>query len=146
MAPVPALRASRPCRVGVDLAAVSDVAEAVRAHGDRYLRRVFTDHELETCRTGGSLRFESLAARFAAKEAVVKLLEPPDVRPPWHEIEVRRAPSGACTIRLHGAAARLAAAHELHGFALSMSHEAGLAVAVAVCATGPDQPVGLECR
>lgn len=134
MASVPALSDHRPCRVGVDLAAVADVAGAVHAHGDRYLQRVYTDHELATCRTGDGLRCESLAARFAAKEAVVKLLEPPDVRPPWHDIEVRKEPSGACTIRLHGAAARMAADQGLHGIALSMSHEGGMAVAVAVAA------------
>ncbi len=71
-------------RVGVDVVAVSDVAESVDRFGDRYLDRIFTPHEVAYCRSEhGSGRgtqgysAESLAARFAAKEAVVKVLRPP---------------------------------------------------------------------
>lgn len=146
MASVPPLRpAAYPvCRVGVDLAAVADVAEAIEAHGDRYLRRVYTDDELVSCGGPRTLRHESLAARFAGKEAVMKLLEPVDVRPPWRDIEVRRGPSGACTIELHRAAARLAAQQHIDGISLSLSHEGGMAVAVAACwvtAGGASVPV-----
>jgi holo-[acyl-carrier protein] synthase len=133
MQAVPRPATSPACRVGVDLAAVADVAGAVESHGDRYLRRVYTDHELASCRTHLGLSHESLAARFAAKEAVLKLLEPVGVRPPWRDIEVRRADNGACRVELHRAARRLAAAQGIEGISLSLSHEAGMAVAVAVC-------------
>ena len=62
--------------MGVDLAAISDVEAALRAHGDRYLQRIFTPHELDCCRTPGGWSTESLAARFAAKEATIKVLQP----------------------------------------------------------------------
>lgn len=132
------------CRVGVDLAVVADVAGAVGWHGDRYLQRVYTAHELASCRTGEAVRFESLAARFAAKEAVVKLLQPLDLRPPWQDIEVRRAPNGACSIRLYGAAERLATEQGVGQISLSLSHDGGVAVAVAValCRAGADHAAG----
>ena len=63
-------------RTGTDLAAVEDVVDAVAAHGERYLDRVFTVRERAD--TGDDP--ERLAARFAGKEAVVKLLRPaPDL-------------------------------------------------------------------
>ena len=69
-------------RVGMDLVSVDEVAASVDHFGDRYVTRLFTPHEIETCRTDGpgarvATRYavDSLAARFAAKEAVVKVLQ-----------------------------------------------------------------------
>ncbi len=120
------------CRVGVDLTAVADVEQSLATQGDRYLRRLFTDHEVASCQGPGGPRAESLAARFAAKEAVVKVLRPTGARPEWRDIEVRRQPSGACDIVLHGGAAELAASEGVDQLSVSLSHEAGLAVAVVV--------------
>ena len=117
-------------RVGVDLVSVADIAEAVALHGDRYLRRVFTGHEIESCQSDQGIRFESLAARFAAKEAAVKALQPSDGGPSWTDIEIRRAGNGACSVALHGAAAEYAAAAGIDHLAVSMSHEGQVAVAV----------------
>jgi holo-[acyl-carrier protein] synthase len=125
------------CRVGVDLTALADVAKAIEAHGDRYLRRIYTDDELASCASGRTLRCDSLAARFAAKEAVVKVLEPVDLRPPWLDIEVRRGANGACRIELHRAAARLAAEQGIGPISVSLSHEGEMAVAVAACWAWP---------
>ena len=117
-------------RVGVDLTAVGQIERSVEQFGDRFLRRLFTSHELESCRDGPRLSAQSLAARFAAKEAAIKVLRPGEHRPQWREIEVRRLPDGACELVLHGAAAGLAAAQGIERFSLSLSHEAGLAIAV----------------
>jgi holo-[acyl-carrier protein] synthase len=129
-----------PVRVGVDVTAVAEVADAVAIFGDRYLHRLFTPHEVESC--GGAAAAASLAARFAAKEAVVKVLEPSGARPPWRDIEVVRRPDGACRIRLHRTAASLAAEHGVGPISVSLSHEAGLAVAVvaAACEGPADGP------
>ena len=124
--------ASPALRVGVDLVAISQVRQAVALHGDRYLRRVFTEHELSVCQPDGRTRFESLAARFAAKEAVVKALQPGDVALGWKDVEVRRLDNGACTLQLHGAAADLAADAGIGHLAISMSHEGDMAAAVVV--------------
>ena len=114
-------------RVGIDLASVADVREAVAAHGDRYLRRVYTAQELLDC--GGDPA--RLAGRFAAKEAVIKVLRPlRDTALPWSDIEVLRHPEGWTEVRLAGSAA-LRAEHEgLAAFSVSMSHEGDTACAV----------------
>lgn len=119
-------------RVGVDLAAVADVEDALADHGDRYLRRLFTEHEVESCLGPGGVRADSLAGRFAAKEAAVKVLRPSGSRPEWRDIEVCRRENGACDLVLHGTAAHLARSEGIDHLSVSLSHEAGLAVAVVV--------------
>ncbi len=120
------------CRVGVDLTAVADVEQSLATQGERYLARLFTEHEVASCQGAGGPRAESLAGRFAAKEAVVKVLRPSGARPEWRDIEVRQQASGACDIVLHGGAAELAASEGIDQLSVSLSHEAGLAVAVVV--------------
>jgi holo-[acyl-carrier protein] synthase len=124
-------------RVGIDLVEVDDVAESVRRFGDRYLNRIFTPHELASCRTergasapGVSYSAESLAGRFAAKEAVVKVLRPVAARPEWRAIEVHRSEAGWCELRLRGRAAGLAAEAHLADFTVSLTHESMMAVAI----------------
>jgi holo-[acyl-carrier protein] synthase len=129
------------CRVGIDLIAVSDVEDALRTHGRRYLRRVFTDHELECCRTLDGLSPASLAARWAAKEATIKVLQPPAHQPEWTSMRVRRLPSGACSLELSGSAADLAESAGITSLSLSMTHEGPFAAAVVFALCGvPAQP------
>jgi holo-[acyl-carrier protein] synthase len=118
--------------VGVDLVDISEVAKSVKRFGDKYLRRVYTEHEIACCKGPPDVAAGSLAARFAAKEATLKVLRPDGARPDWRSIEVVRLPNGSCKLRLRGAAARLAVERGLGPFALSMTHEAGLAAAVVV--------------
>jgi phosphopantetheine--protein transferase-like protein len=95
--------------VGVDLCAVDDVAAAVERFGPRYLHRCFTAHELSACQDDApAVAAGRLAARFAAKEAVAKLLRPDGAWPSWQEIEVVREDGGWCGIDLHGSSARRA--------------------------------------
>ena len=116
-------------RVGTDLVRVAAVAEAIAAHGDRYLERLFTPRELADC-DGAP---ERLAARFAAKEATLKVLRPgPDDSVPWNEIEVVRDPSGWVELSLSGSAAELAGVSKIGGFAVSLSHEGEYASAVVI--------------
>ncbi len=125
--------AARPVwRVGVDLTAVGEVAESLAVQGERYLRRLFTDHEVASSEGPDGPAAESLAARFAAKEAALKVLRPGGSRPEWRDIEVRRAANGACDLVLHGNAAMLAAEQGIEELSLSLSHEGGMAVAVVV--------------
>jgi holo-[acyl-carrier protein] synthase len=115
--------------VGIDLVQVSRIAESVASFGDRFLRRVFTDDELAYATRAPAEAASRLAARFAAKEAVKKALRL-DGGVGWRDIEVRRAPDGACDIALHGAAA--AAGAPADQLALSLSHEGDYATAVVV--------------
>ncbi|MGH8994524.1 MAG: holo-ACP synthase [Acidimicrobiales bacterium] len=118
----------------MDMVAVVDVATSIAKWSDRYLTRVYTEHELECCEGAPDVRAAGLAARFAAKEAVVKLLRPTGARPDWRSIEVCRAPEGACDIRLSGQARNLAVAAGIDDLAVSLTHE-GLWAAAVVVAT-----------
>ncbi|MGO9874128.1 MAG: holo-ACP synthase [Acidimicrobiia bacterium] len=119
-------------RVGTDLCSVEQVAESVATFGDRYLRRVYTEQELEYCGQDPALSAERLAARFAAKEATMKVLRPRDTRPDWRTIEVRRDPGGWCELALAGSAAQLAHDAGIDSLSVSLSHEAGMANAVVI--------------
>lgn len=123
------------CRVGIDLVRIDDVAESVARFGDRYLRRIFTDHELDCCSGEPPVAAAGLAARFAAKEAALKMLQPTGARPEWHCTEVRRDSNGSCHMELHGAAAQLAADSGIRHLSISLTHEGPWAAAVvmAVC-------------
>ena len=131
------------CRVGVDLVAVQDVAASVERFGERYLGRIYTDHERACCSGDPAVTAAGLAARFAAKEAVLKVLRPVGRRPEWRAIEVVRQPGGACEVALSGEATRLAADAGVRQLAVSLTHEAGMAAAVAVAVLGPP-PVPLH--
>jgi len=128
----------RGLRVGLDLVEIAEVADSVAHFGDRYVRRIYTDHEIDCCRrdgregSGATYAMESLAARFAAKEAVLKVLRPVEWQPAWRNIELHRMTGGWCEIRLSGRAEELAAEEGLGGLSVSLSHEATLAAAVVV--------------
>jgi holo-[acyl-carrier protein] synthase len=136
-------------RVGVDLVSVSDVVESVERFGDRYMHRMFTPHEVDCCRSNTTspdlsvpeYSFESIAARFAAKEATLKVLRPVGPRPEWRDIEVYRADSGWCDIRLTGRAAAMAAEAGIEEWAVSLTHHASMAAAVVIGICRPAEPL-----
>ena len=119
-------------RVGVDLVDVAEVMASLDQFGERFEARVFTAHERAQCEGTAESRAASLAARFAAKEATVKVLEPDGVRPDWRSIEIHRLDSGACRLRMAGRARSLAQRSGLHDWAVSLTHHGGLAAAVVV--------------
>jgi holo-[acyl-carrier protein] synthase len=130
--------------VGTDLIAVKSVAESIRQFGDRYLERVFTPDERAYCASIDSHGGDSaphFAARFAAKEAVIKVLRPSaHDAVGWRSIEIVRSSDGACTVRLRGAAQALARRARLRAFSVSLSHERDYATAVAVAERGRVTP------
>ena len=125
-APVPGVR------VGVDTAEVTEVAASIARFGDRYLRRIYTDGELADCEGSPVVMARGLAARFAAKEATLKVLRPSGTIPGWRTIEVRRAPGGWPELHLRGAAEQLAVEAGLGGLSVSLTHHGELATAVVV--------------
>jgi holo-[acyl-carrier protein] synthase len=133
---------TEPYRVGIDLVEVSQVDASMARFGDRYLYRLFTPHELACAKRGGSFDAQTLAARFAAKEATIKVLRPTGAQPAWTSIELRRLASGACEIALTGRAAAMAESAGITSWAVSVTHEASLAasVVVATCQPGAAAP------
>lgn len=119
-------------RVGADVVAVHQVAESVDVFGSRYLDRIYTEHELRSSAGSPAVRAASLAARFAAKEATIKVLRPVGHQPDWRSMEVRRHSGGWCTMALTGHAAALADQAGVADLAVSLTHEGDVAAAVVV--------------
>jgi holo-[acyl-carrier protein] synthase len=119
-------------RVGIDLVSVDSVRDSLNTHAEHYLRRVYTEREVEDCSTSAGVDPERLAARFAAKEATLKALRPDEEGIPWNTIEVQRHPAGWVELQLSGPAAALAAGAGVTELALSIAHEKGFATAVVI--------------
>jgi holo-[acyl-carrier protein] synthase len=121
-----------PTRVGIDLIAVESVSEALRSHRKRYLERVYTEREIADCRNADGVDAQRLAARFAAKEATMKVLRPDREAVPWRSIGIRREPPGWVSLELSGAAARLASRSGIVDFDVSLTHHGDYAAAAVV--------------
>ena len=115
-------------RTGVDLIEIDRVAEVIARHGKRYLERIYTTAELEQC----GKRTESLAGRFAAKEAVAKALGCGIGEVGWKEIEILGDEQNAPVLILHGAAELKASAFGLTTWSVSLSHSMSHVVAMVV--------------
>jgi holo-[acyl-carrier protein] synthase len=111
---------------GVDIVEIDRVADLLARHGDRFRQRVYTDREWGD--SGG--RVESLAARFAAKEALIKALGSRE--PALREIEVVRPERSQPMLRLWGRAAEIARSLAVRELSVSLSHGREYAVAVVV--------------
>lgn len=114
---------------GIDLVEIARIQHSVDRYGKRFLNRVYTAAEQAYClrkRNAG----ESLAARFAAKEAAAKALGTGiSFGVNWLEIEVVREPGGRPTILFHGRALQFAERLRVCHTALSITHTAELAMA-----------------
>ncbi len=113
--------------LGIDIIKVERIANALRKHGDRFPKRVLTDAEHRYVRN----RPQNFAGRWAAKEAVSKVLGLGVRGVGWRDIEIVRLPTGQPTIRLHGRAKARAEQLGMGRVAVSISHEGEYAVAIA---------------
>lgn len=123
-------RAGAGVRLGFDLARVSGIAESIRLFGRRFTDRLFTARELEYALSGSGQCAERLAARFAAKEAVIKALQLSEAGVGFRDIEVVKRGDGGCSIVLHGQARRLAERMGVERILVSLSHDGDCAGAV----------------
>jgi holo-[acyl-carrier protein] synthase len=122
---------------GIDLIEIGRIQQSLDRYGQRFLRRVYTPAEQAYCLRKRKAA-ESLAARFAAKEAGAKALGTGISQGVnWLEIEVGREPGGRPTLRFHGRAAERAARLGVVHAALSITHTAELAMASVVLENGP---------
>ena len=113
--------------LGIDIIKVERIARALRKHGRRFPKRILTETEDAYVRD----RPENLAGRWAAKEAVSKVLGLGVRGVGWREIEIVRLPTGQPTVRLHDRALRRAEQLGMERIAVSISHERDYAVAIA---------------
>ncbi|WP_437958525.1 holo-ACP synthase [Sorangium sp. So ce119] len=116
--------------IGIDVCGIGRMEEALARWGERFWERVLSEPERRSLAHRVD-RATALAGRFAAKEAVVKALSgAPGVA--WHHLEVRGAPRTPPTMVLHGPARALAERLGVKRVHLSITHDAGVAAAVAI--------------
>jgi phosphopantetheine--protein transferase-like protein len=113
--------------LGIDIIKVDRIAAALRRFGDRFPSRVLTETEQRYVRN----RPQNFAGRWAAKEAVSKVLGLGVRGVGWRDIEILRLPTGAPSVKLHGRAAKRAEQLGMGRVAVSISHEGDYAVAIA---------------
>ncbi|MFN0244649.1 MAG: holo-ACP synthase [Planctomycetota bacterium] len=118
--------------IGMDLAQIARFEAALERRGERLLERLFTDGERAYCERRKS-RITNYTGRFAVKEAVMKVLGTGWARGVrWRDIEVVRAPGSAPQVVLHGVAAAIAKQKGIARIHITITHDAGIAAAVAV--------------
>jgi holo-[acyl-carrier protein] synthase len=114
--------------VGIDAIEIARVRRVLLRHPDRFLRRVYTPEEVAFCRG----RVAEIAARFAAKEAVMKALGTGARGLAWREIEILPNSRGKPLVYLHGLAEKRARTIGLSGVDVSLTHSRELAIAAVV--------------
>ncbi len=115
-------------RTGIDIIEIERMRLAVERSGKRFLDRVFTAQEQADCKG----RMDSLAARFAVKEAVAKALGTGFGQIGWCDVEIVRGPRREPYLQLHGRAESISRQLGLSKWSISMSHTQSYAVAMAV--------------
>ncbi len=116
--------------MGFDIVQISQIQSSLAIFGVAFKERLFTHVELSYACCDASLCAERLAARFAAKEAVIKALQLSEVGVDWRNIEVIKKPDGDCCLQLHGDVAGFALSMGVTQWLLSMSHDGDYAGAV----------------
>jgi holo-[acyl-carrier protein] synthase len=132
--------AAGPIEVGVDAIEIDRIRGALDRFGDRFLRRIYTERERE--RYGK--RPAELAARFAAKEAVMKALGTGVRGIRWRDIEVLPNRRGKPILLLHETAARRARQLGYRHLAISLTHSRTDSIAVVVATKLPDTNEEIE--
>ena len=131
-------------RLGFDLVQVSGIEDSITRFGPGFTARFFTRRELAYADSGAGLKGPRLAARFAAKEAVIKALDLSEAGVDWRDIEVVKLPHGDCRLCLHRHVRAIAARMGASELLLSLSHDgdyAGAVVTVLLAKPATKQPV-----
>ncbi len=127
--------------LGIDVCSIERMRRALERHGDRFFARICS--EAERADLTGRDMATSLAGRFAVKEAFAKALDGAK-GVGWHEVEVRRSPSGRPTLELKGNAAAMVKDFGADTWHVTITHDAGVAVAVVVLESGGHRNVAKE--
>jgi holo-[acyl-carrier protein] synthase len=115
--------------LGIDVCSIERMRRALERHGDRFFARICSESERSDLE--GRDMATALAGRFAVKEAFAKALD--GARGVgWHEVQVRRAPSGRPQLELSGNASAMVEKFGADAWHVSITHDAGVAVAVVI--------------
>jgi holo-[acyl-carrier protein] synthase len=122
---------------GIDIVETARIRHLCEEHGEHFLNRVFTPKEQAYCKANPKRCYEHLAGRFAAKEAVLKVLGTGwRGKISWTDIEVIRNPAGQPGIQLTGECEKIAASLGIAQWFVSLSHIETHATASAIGARG----------
>src|SRR5213595_3199645 len=117
---------------GIDIAEVPRIRETIARHGERFLKRVFTEGEIQYCESKAN-RVERYAARFAAKEAGMKAIGTGWRHGvTWKDFEVVNERSGRPILVLHGVAREIADRMGVESISISLTHTAEMAYAIVI--------------
>ncbi len=125
--------------VGVDLVSIERIGKVYQKFPERFPERIFTAREKKSFKARGarSHPMAALAARFAAKEAVLKAIGCGIGPAALKEVEILTSPGRRPQVMLHGEAFRLAGERNIADVLISMTHEATMACAFAVALKAP---------
>jgi holo-[acyl-carrier protein] synthase len=120
--------------IGIDLVEVGRLRALEQRWGEGVLARLFTEQERSICRkaSGAGYRWQSLAGRFGAKEATKKVLAVRGITVRWQDVEVINGIYGEPLLRLYGYADEARMHLGYQRLLLSISHDAGLAIAIVI--------------
>ncbi|HLC16157.1 MAG TPA: holo-ACP synthase [Thermodesulfovibrionia bacterium] len=116
--------------IGVDIVKIERIRKAVERQSQKFLARVFTENEIDFCYKRSD-PYQAFAARFAAKEALLKSVGK-GILNPLLDIDIRNLDTGKPYIHLSGKLERFFMENKLHPIHLSLSHEKEYAVALVV--------------
>ncbi len=118
--------------IGTDIIECLRIAKMIERHGELFITRVYTEHEIAYC-SARKAATQHYAGRWAAKEAVLKALGTGWIRGiSWRDVEVRNQPGGAPTVRLAGGAREVFERSGIRRLHISISHCRSHAVAYCV--------------
>lgn len=120
---------------GTDIISVARIKNSITELGETFIKRIYTDEEINYCESKRMCKFQSYAARFAAKEAMYKAISPENADyVSWHDLEVVKKKNGKPVAKLTG---RLKEEAEKKGISdedidISLSHDDSFAIATVV--------------
>lgn len=120
---------------GTDIISVARIKNSITELGETFIKRIYTDEEINYCESKRMCKFQSYAARFAAKEAMYKAISPENADyVSWHDLEVVKKKNGKPVAKLSG---RLKEEAEKKGINdedidISLSHDDSYAIATVV--------------
>ena len=120
---------------GTDIVSVDRIKNSINEFGDTFLKRIYTDEEISYCESRRMSKFQSYAARFAAKEAAYKALSPDTSEGVcWHDAEVLKKENGKPVIVFHGKLKEIANERGIQKdeIDISLSHDGSFAIATIV--------------
>lgn len=120
---------------GNDIIKVSRIKDSIERIGENFIKRVYTEEEIEYCESRRMCKYQSYAVRFAAKEAVYKAISPKkDGFTSWQDVEVKRLENGKPIVHLSGGLAQYASSIGIgdKNIEISLSHDDDYAIATVV--------------